>query len=50
MRFHRSLLTFVALILFVVAAIMFFVSSSVDVALGLTALGLAAWVGAEAAL
>jgi hypothetical protein len=36
-----------ALILFVVAAILFFAGSGIDVALGLTALGLACRVGAD---
>ncbi len=46
MKVNRSLLKLVALVLFVVAAILFFVSSSGDVALGLTALGLACLAGA----
>jgi len=50
MRFSRSFLTFVALVLFVVAAILFFVNSSGNVALGLVAVGLACWVGSEASI
>jgi hypothetical protein len=42
-----QLLKIAALILFVVAAILFFVGSSFDVAMGLVALGLGCHVGAS---
>jgi hypothetical protein len=42
-----QLVRLAALILFVVAAILFFAGSGIDVALGLLALGLACRVGAD---
>ncbi len=42
-----QVLRLAALILFVVAAILFFAGSGIDVALGLLALGLACRVGAD---
>jgi hypothetical protein len=46
MKFDRSLLKWVAIILFVLAAILFFATVRMDVDMGLVALGLAAWAGA----
>ncbi len=45
-----QVLRLAALILFVVAAILFFAGSGIDVALGLLALGLACRVGADVRL
>ena len=47
MKFNLSMLKIVALILFVVAAILFFANRSGDVALGLLGLGLACRVAAD---
>ena len=47
MKLNLTLLRFVALALFVVAAILFFANKSGDVALGLLALGLACRVAAD---
>ena len=47
MRFDRSLLKLVAVVLFVIAAILFFAQVRVDVDLGLASLGLAALAAAH---
>jgi hypothetical protein len=47
MRFNLSMLRFVAVILFVIAAILFFASKAGDVALGFVGLGLACLAAAD---
>ena len=47
MKMDKSLLKLVAIVLFVLAAILLFAQVRVDVDLGLAALGLAAWAGSE---
>ena len=46
MKFNRSLLKLVAVLLFVIAAILFFAQVRVDVDMGLASLGLAALAAA----
>jgi Na+/phosphate symporter len=46
MKLERSLLKWVAIVLLVIAAILFFANKETDVGMGLAALGLAAWAGA----
>ncbi len=50
MKMDQSLLKIAALVLFVVAAILFFAKSATDVAMGLLALGLACRVAADVKL
>jgi hypothetical protein len=47
MNINQSLLKIVALVLFVLTAILFFAQVRFDVDMGLLALGLAAWVAAD---
>jgi hypothetical protein len=46
MKMDRSLLKYVAIVLFVLSAILLFAQVRVDVDLGFVALGLAAWAAA----
>jgi hypothetical protein len=46
MKFDRSLLKWLAIVLFIVVAILAFAKAGADVQFGLLALGLAAWAGA----
>jgi hypothetical protein len=47
MRMNQSMLKLVALVLFVLTAILFFAQVRSDVDFGLLSLGLAAWVAAD---
>jgi hypothetical protein len=47
MKMNQSMLKLVALVLFVLSAILFFAQVRFDVDMGLLALGLAAWVAAD---
>jgi hypothetical protein len=50
MKFNMALLRLVALVLFVVAAILFFANKATDVAMGFIGLGLACRVAADVKL